>query len=111
DDIGGRELARAARAATKTCFHLAEEISVEKDLLVRRTIERAHGRLRHTAAAAISGVAEQNDARTGEGLSPLLENLTPAVVDLAENARDHAAHLIRGRPALALRRTAVGLIA
>src|SRR5882757_2631788 len=64
DDIGRGELAGIARAAVEARLDLAEEIGVEEYLLVRRTVERPHRRLRHAAAPAIGGVAEQHDARS-----------------------------------------------
>ena len=86
DDVGLRELARPARAAAETRLYLAEKRGVEEDALVGRAVERPHRRLRHAAAAAIGGVAEQHDARAGIGLSAGLEDFAPAIVDLAEHA-------------------------
>src|SRR5258708_4315705 len=104
DDIGRGEFAGAARAAVKARLHFPEKSSVEEYLLVRRTIERPHPRLRHAAAPAIGGVAEQHDARTLEGLPPGLEDLAPAIVDLAEDAGDHVTHLVLARAGLGLLR-------
>src|SRR5262249_8451289 len=81
------------------------------NLSVRRAIEWAHRRLRHAAASAIGGVAEQHDLRTGVALARGLEHLAPAIVDLAQDAGDHAAHLVGGRAGLGLRGGAVALIA
>src|SRR5258708_38489938 len=111
DDVGGGELAGIARAAAEAGLDLAEEIGVEEDLLVRRTVERPHRRLRHAAAPAIGGVAEQHDARSRIGLPTGLEDLAPAIVDLAEDAGDHAAHLVLWRTGLGRARAAIGLIA
>src|SRR6201747_1124912 len=109
NDVGGGELAGIARTAAETGLDLAEEIGVEEDLLVRRAIERPHRRLRHAAAAAIGGVAEQHDARARIGLPAGLENLAPAIVDLAEDAGDHAADLVLRRTGLGRSRPAIGL--
>src|SRR5258705_12938295 len=111
DDIGRGEFARIARTAVKPRLDLTEEPGIEKDLLVRRAIERPHRRLRHAAAPAIGGVAKQYDARTGIGLTAGLEDFAPAVVDLAEDTGDHAAHLVGRRAGLGGRRPAIGLIA
>src|SRR5258706_15449156 len=100
DDIGGGEFARFARTAVKPRLALTEEPGIEKDLLVRRAIERPHRRLRHAAAPAIGGVAKQYDARTGIGLTAGLEDFAPAVVDLAEDTGDHATHLVGRRTGL-----------
>src|SRR6266481_9694486 len=89
-DIGRGEFARIARTAVKPRLDLTEEPGIEKDLLVRRAIERPHLRLRHAAAPAVGGVAKQYDARTGIGLTAGLEDFAPAVVDLAEDTGDHA---------------------
>ena len=110
DDVGRRELAGAARAAAKARLDLAEETGVEEYLLVRRAVERPHRRLRHAAAAAIGGVAKQHDARPGVILSAGLEDLAPAVVDLAENAGDHAADFVLRRAGLGRPRLAIGLV-
>ena len=48
--------------------------------------------------------------RTGVGLPAGLEDLVPAIVDLAENAGDHAAHLVGRRAGLGGRGLAIGLI-
>src|SRR6185312_10223900 len=109
DDIGRGELAGVARTAVEPGLDLAEKTGIEKDLLVRRTVERSHRRLRHAAATAIGDVAEQHDARTGIGLPAGLEDLAPAIVDLAEDAGDHATHLVGRRAGLA-GRPAIGLI-
>src|ERR1700710_704547 len=111
NDVGGGELAGIARTAAEAGLDLAEEIGVEKDLLVRRAVERPHRRLRHAAAPAIGGVAKQHDARSGKGLSAFLEDFAPAIVDFAEHAGDHAAHLVLRRTGLGRRRLPVGLIA
>src|SRR5215217_3761667 len=110
DDIGRRELAGIARAAAKARLDLAEETGVEEYLLVRRTIERPHRRLRHAAASAIGGVAKQHDARPGVILAGGLENLAPAVVDLAENTGNHAADFVLRRAGLGRPRLAIGLV-
>ena len=110
DDIGRREFAGAARAAAKARLDLAEETGVEEDLLVRRAVERPHRRLRHAAAPAIGGVAKQHDARPRIILPAGLEDLAPAVVDLAENAGDHAADLVLRRAGLGRSRPAIGLV-
>src|SRR6202012_4361031 len=102
DDIGRGEFAGAARAAVEARLDLAEEAGVEIDLLVRRTIERPHRRLRHAAASAVGGIAEQTDLRTDVIPARRRELLLPAIVDLAEDAGDHAAHLVRRRAGLAL---------
>src|SRR6267378_1995494 len=52
DDIGRGEFARIARTAVKPRLDLTEEPGIEKDLLVRRAIERPHRRLRHAATPA-----------------------------------------------------------
>src|SRR5262249_3107332 len=87
-----------------------EEAGVEIDLLVRRAVERSHRRLRHAAAPAIGGVAEQHDLRPRIGPAAGAELLAPAIVDLAEDACDHAAHLVARRAGLALPGGPVGLI-
>src|SRR6185312_4219332 len=110
DDIGRRELARTARTALKARFDFAEEAGVEEDLFVRRAVERPHRRLRHAAAPAVGGVAKQHDARSGIVLSAGLEDLAPAVVDLAENASDHAADFILWRAGFGRPRPAIGLV-
>src|SRR5271169_4421080 len=97
NDIGRGELAGTPLTAVKPGLDLTEKSGVEKKLFVRRTIKRPHRRLRHAAAAAIGLVAKQHDARTHIGLSRGLENLAPAIVDFAEDSRDHAAHLVGGR--------------
>src|SRR5450755_3985521 len=109
DDIGRGEFARIARAAVKPRLDLAEESGVEKNLLFRRAIERPHRRLRPAAASAIGDVAKQHDPRTGKGLPAGLEDLAPAIVDLAEDAGDHVAHLVGRRTGLG--GPAIGLIA
>src|SRR5262249_30706313 len=112
DDIGRREVAGGLTgAAAKPRLDLAEEIGVEEYLLVRRAVERPHRRLRHAAAAAIGGVAEQHDARAGVGPPVGLEDLAPAIVDLAEDARNHAADLVLRRAGLGRPRLAIGLVA
>src|SRR5712692_3258518 len=111
DDIGRGEFAGIARAAAKPRLDLTEENGIEKNLLVRRAVERPHRRLRHAAAPAIGGVAKQHDARTRIGLTAGLEDLAPAIVDLAEDAGDHAAHLVGRRTGLGGRGPAIGLIA
>src|SRR3954467_12079204 len=110
DDIGRCEFAGIARATLEPCLDLAEETGVEEYLLVRRAVERPHRRLRHAAAAAIGGVAKQHDARPRIILSAGLEDLAPAVVDLAENTRDHAADLVLWRAGLGRPRLAIGLV-
>src|SRR3954447_7613399 len=109
DDICRRELAGVARTTVKSRLDLAEKSGVEKNLPVRRTIERPHRRLRHPAAAPIGRVAKQYDPRTGIGLSAGLENFAPAIVDLAEDTGDHAPHLVGWRAGLG--GPAIGLIA
>src|SRR5215212_3013802 len=89
----------------------AAESGIEENLPVRRTVERPHRRLRHATAAAIRGVAKQHDARTRIGLSAGLEDFAPAIVDLAEDARDHAADLVGRRAAFCGSGSAIGLIA
>src|SRR6266851_735783 len=111
DDIGRGEFAGIARAAAKPRLDLTEESGIEKNLLVRRAVERPHRRLRHAAAPAIGGVAKQHDARTRIGLTAGLEDLAPAIVDLAEDAGDHVAHLVGRRTGLGGRGPAIGLIA
>src|ERR1700682_3969239 len=111
DDIGRGELAGIARAAVKPGFDLTEKSGIEVDRLVRRAVERPHRRLRHAAAPAIGGVAKQHDFWTRIGLPAGLENFTPAIVDLAEDAGDHAAHLVGRRPGLGGPGPAIGLIA
>src|SRR5205814_3465209 len=54
--------------------------------------------------------AKQHDARTRLGLPAGPEDLVPAIVDLAEDTGDHAAHLV-GRCALLCGSRAIGLIA
>src|SRR4051794_16018401 len=112
DDVGGGEVTGGlAGAATKTRLDLAEETGVEEDGPVGRTVERSHRRLCPAAASAIGDVAEQHDLRTGKGLARGLEDLAPAIVDLAEDAGDHAAHLVGRRAALGVgRRLAIGLV-
>ncbi len=110
DDIGCREFAGAARTAAKARLDFAEETGVEEDLLVRRAVERSHRRLRHAAAAAIGGVAKQHDARSRVILSAGLEDLAPAVIDLAKNAGDHAADFVFRRAGLGRPRPAIGLV-
>ncbi len=103
-DIGLREAAGLARAATEARLDLAEESRIDEDLPVGRAIERAHRALRHAAAAAIGGVAEQNEPRAAIILVAGLEDLGPAVVDLAEHAGHEGAHLVGGRPTPAITR-------
>src|SRR5262249_7117922 len=86
DDVGRGELAGAARAAVEARLDLAEETGVEENLAVGRAVERPHRRLRHAAAPAIGGVAEQHDLRTSVVLAARAESLAPAVVDFAEDA-------------------------
>src|SRR5580700_8078594 len=93
----------------KPGLDFAEEPGVEKNGFVRRTVEWPHRRLRHAAAAAIGGVAKQHDARPRIGLACGLEDFAPAIVDLAENSGDHAAHLVGGRALLHRSGTAIGL--
>src|SRR4029077_20152294 len=100
-----------ARTAAEARLDLAEERRVEEDGAVRRTVERPHRRLRHAAAAAIGGVAEQHDLRPGIVLPAGLEDLAPAVVDFTQNARDHAPHLVGGRTGLALSGGTILLVA
>ncbi len=112
DDVGRREVAGGfARAAAEARLDLAEERRVEEDGAVRRTVERPHRRLRHAAAAAIGGVAEQHDLRPGIVLPAGLEDLAPAVVDFTQNAGDHAPHLVGGRAGLALSGGTILLVA
>src|SRR3954447_24055195 len=110
DDVGRGELARAARATLEPRLDLAEEAGVEEDLLVRRAVERSHCRLRHAAASAIGGVAKQHDARPRIILSAGLEDLAPAVVDLAENTGYHAADFVLRRTGLGWSRPTIGLV-
>ncbi len=111
DDVGGGEVAGGlAGAAAEARLDLAEETGVEEDGTIRRTVERPHRRLCPAAAAAIGDVAEQHDLRTGVGLAAGLEDLAPAVVDLAEDAGDHAAHLVGRRAALGGGRLTIGLV-
>src|SRR5258708_30273884 len=110
DDVGGGELAGIARAAAEAGLDLAEEAGVEEYLLVRRAVERPHRRLRHAAAPAIGGVTEQHDTRPRIGLAAGLEDLAPAIVDLAEDAGDHAPHLVFRRAGLGRPRPAIGLV-
>src|SRR4051794_10902189 len=111
DDVGGGEVTGGlAGAPAKTRLDLAEETGVEEDGPVGRTIEWSHRRLRPAAAPAIGDVAEQHDLRTGKGLARGLEDLAPAVVDLAEDAGDHAAHLVGRRAALGRGGLAIGLV-
>src|SRR5438309_1313870 len=111
DNVGCGELEGIAGAAVKARLDLAEEAGIEEDGAVRRAVERAHRRLRHAAAAAIGGVAEQHDLGAGIGLAAGLENFAPAIVDLAEHAGDHAAHLVgRGATLGGRGRLAIGLV-
>src|SRR6266404_2418093 len=110
DDIGRGELAGIARAAVKAGFDLPEKSGVEKNLFLRWAIKRPHRRLRHAAAPATGGVAKQHDARPRIGLPAGLEDLAPAIVDLAEDAGNHAAHFVGRRAGLAGGRSAIGLI-
>src|ERR1700733_8557033 len=110
NDIGRGEFAGIARAAVKPGLDLAEESGVEKYLLVRRTIKRSHRRLRHAAASAIGGVAEQHDLRTDIGLSAGAEDFAPAIVDFTQDAGDHVAHLVGRRAGLGGRGSPIGLI-
>src|SRR6202043_2986626 len=111
DDIGRRELAGAARTAVKSSLDLTKKSGVEKNRFFRRAIERPHRRLRHAAAPAIGGVAKQHDLRTRIGLPAGLEDFAPAIVDLAEDAGDHAAHLVGRRAGLGGPGPAIGLVA
>src|SRR6266513_1772507 len=110
DDVSCRELAGIARTAVKPGLDLAEESGIEINRLVWRAVKRPHRRLRHAAAPAIGGVAKQHDFRTRIGLSAGLEDLAPAIVDLAEDTGDHAAHLV-GRCALLCGSRPIGLLA
>src|SRR4051812_18976850 len=112
DDVGGGEVTGGlAGAAAKTRLDFAEETGVEEDGPVGRTIERPHRRLRPAAAPTIGDIAEQHDLRTGKGLAGGLEDLAPAIVDLTEDAGDHASHLVGRRAALGVgRRLAIGLV-
>src|SRR5262249_14224065 len=101
DDVGRGEFAGAARAAAEPRLDLAEESGVEEDFLVRRAVERPHRRLRHAATSAIGGVAEQHDLRADIVLAAPLKLLFPAVVDLVQDARNHAAHLVGRRTGFA----------
>src|SRR3981081_4680524 len=111
DDIGSGELAGITRTAVKPSLDLTEKSGVEKNCLLRRTVERSHRRLRHAAAPAIGRVAKQHDARTRIGLPAGLEDLAPAIVDLAKDAGNHAAHLVGGRASLGGPGPAIGFIA
>src|SRR5947208_13483685 len=110
DDVGCRELAGIARTAVKPGLDLAEKSGIEINRLVWRAVKRPHRRLRHAAAPTIGGVAKQHDFRTSIGLPTGLEDLTPAIVDLAEDAGDHAAHLVGWRAGLDGSGSAIGFI-
>src|SRR5437660_7168623 len=97
---GGRELAGIAGTAVKASLDLTEKSGVEKNLLLRRTIERPHRRLRHSAAATVGGVTEQDDFRTCIGLPAGFEDFGPAIVNFAENARNHITHFVGRRARL-----------
>src|SRR5690348_2503669 len=94
----------------KPSLDLAKKTGVEEDLPIRRTVERPHRRLRHAATAAIGGVAKQHDLRSGVGLPGGLKNLGPAIVDFAQNAGDHASHLVGWRAAFDVPRPSIGLV-
>src|SRR5712672_3976142 len=111
DDIGRGELAGTTGTAVKPSLDLTEKSGIEKNRLVRRAVERSHRRLRHAAAPAIGRVAKQHDARTRIGLPAGLEDLAPAIVDLAEDAGDHAAHLVGRRASLGGTGPAIGSLA
>src|SRR6266446_7423752 len=110
DDVGCGELAGIARTAVKPSLDLTEKSGIEKNRLVRRAVERSHRRLRHAAAPAIGRVAKQHDFRTRIGLPAGLEDFAPAIVDLAEDAGDHAAHLVGRRTGLDRPGSAIGFI-
>ena len=94
----------------KPGLDLAEKSGIEINRLVWRAVKRPHRRLRHAAAPTIGGVAKQHDFRTRVGLPAGLEDLTPAIVDLAEDAGDHAAHLVGWRAGLDGSGSAIGFI-
>src|SRR5665213_2094047 len=108
-DIGRGEFAGIARTAVEAGLDLAEESGVEKYLPLGRTVKRSHRRLRHAAAPGRGGIAEQHDLRADIVLAAGLKNLGPAIVDLAENARDHVAHVVGRYAGLGGARGAVGL--
>src|SRR5580698_5966516 len=110
DEIGCGKFAGRTLTAVESGLDLAEEAGIEKYLPVRRAVERPHRRLCHAAASAIGRVAKQHDARPGIGLAGSLENLGPAIVDLAENTGDHVAHIVGGRPFFDSPGSTVGLV-
>src|SRR5215470_12636568 len=107
DHIGLRELAGFAFAAAETGLDLAEERGIEIDLLVVRTVERAHRALRHAAALRTGLALVEDEHRLAIGLAVALEDVGPFRVNVAEDGRDEFSDVIAwlaGAPRLPARR-------
>src|SRR5262249_36851672 len=94
DHIGLRELAGFAFAAAETGLDLAEERGIEIDLLVVRTVERAHRALRLPAAFRTGLALVENEHGLAIGLAVALEDVGPFRVNVAEDGRDESSDVI-----------------
>ena len=102
DHIGLRELAGLAAdiAAAEAGRDLAEERSVEIDLLVARAVERPHRALRDPAACRLGGAAVHDQCGRPIGRVLLGEDVLPLRLGGAEHARDEAPHFVLRRAGL-----------
>jgi ATP/maltotriose-dependent transcriptional regulator MalT len=102
DHIGLRELAGLAAdiAAAKPRLDILEERRVEIDLLVSRTIERAHRALRGAAALGVGAAAVEHEHRRTIVPAFLGKNVFPLRLGAAEHAADEPAHLVAWRAGL-----------
>ena len=95
DHVGLRELATLASniATAKSPLDILEKRSVQVNLLVERTVERPHRRLRNPAAGA-RAPGEHDERRRLIGLSRLGENLAPLHFRAPQHSRYEILHLI-----------------
>jgi hypothetical protein len=86
DHVGLRKLTALASdiATTEAPFDILEEIGIEVDLLIVRTIERTHRRLRKTAVGVCSA-GEHDQRRWPVGFPRSFENLLPLDFRAAEH--------------------------
>jgi hypothetical protein len=82
--------------AAKAGRDLIEKRGVEIDLLVRRTIKRSHGALRHSAATRLCGAAVEDQNRRAVSLAVSGKDLLPLHLGAAEHLAHEAAHVVLG---------------
>src|SRR5438132_2244764 len=93
DDVGAGEIARSAETLRK----LPEELEIEIDLPVRRTIERTHSRACKTASRGDLSL-EQGELGRLVTRTHLLEGLAPEVLGVAQHrAHEILLHVAGGR--------------